>query len=221
MKARDLTAKNAIPTKESRPFGQGIPLVQRPKTMVSKNTHNIENARPKTPTIVRKLGVETTTLKSNSQRRIEKPEKGTPRSKYSSIISEKSPRAKSSREIFVKGGPTKHAESIQYHEDVPTKECYDDQNCDQESDRLLDCLREGCRKQYDPARLNDHFFNILNNPHRKETQNFMPKGKCQMKRDGRQFMQVGDTEIFYDDSVLDDIINFGLRSRVSSNCNTN
>ena len=96
-----------------------------------------------------------------------------------------------------------------------------DINFDQDGDRLLDSLREGCRKQYDPTKLNDHFANILNNPRRKEAQTFMPKEKCQTKKDGRRFMQVGGTEIFYNDSVVEDIINFGVRCRVSAMCHAN
>ena len=105
--------------------------------------------------------------------------------------------------------------------DAPIKENKGETMSDPDSDRLLDSLREGCSRQFDPAKLTSHFLNILNNPKMKASHTFMPRDKCQQMKDGRQLMQLGDTSIYYDDTVIDSIINFGMRSRVSNTANAN
>lgn len=94
----------------------------------------------------------------------------------------------------------------------------DDDDCgfDAEDERLLKSLASKCDSQYDPTKLTNEFMHIINN-NRKGTQDFMPQGRCQQKRDGRNFMKVGEVDIYYDESVLEDIINFGMRSKVSTN----
>lgn len=92
---------------------------------------------------------------------------------------------------------------------------------DADSDRLLDSLKEGCSRQFDSAKLTSHFLSILNNPRMKASHTFMPSDKCQQMKDGRRLMKLGEASIYYDDSVIDSIINFGMRSRVSTNANTN
>lgn len=222
MKAREQTTKNAFPLKEPKTQAQGGHATQKPKQTTGKTASNCENLRPKTPNPTPHSSRSINNLKSTSQTRVEKSESRIAKQPIGKPFSaiDKSPRAKSSRNIPTKTTEQTPNPTVNYFDDG-AKEYMDDANCDQESDKLLDSLREGCRKQYDPTRLNDQFMKILNNPNRKETQNFMPKGKCQHKSDGRQFMQVGDTEIFFDNSVLEDIINFGMRSKVSAMCNTN
>lgn len=84
---------------------------------------------------------------------------------------------------------------------------------DDDDERLLNSLAVKCQSQYDPGKLTNEFMNIINN-HRKGTRDFMPQGKCQQKKDGRHFMKVGDVNIYYDESVLDEILNYGMRSKV-------
>ena len=47
----------------------------------------------------------------------------------------------------------------------------------------------------------------------------MPKGKCLQRKDGKNFMKVGEVDIFYDESVLGEILNFGMRSKAMTGQN--
>lgn len=108
-----------------------------------------------------------------------------------------------------------------FSSEVRGKENNPDMANDTDGEKLLDSLREGCSRQFDPAKLTSHFLNIINNPSMKESSAFMPKDKCQRTKDGRHMMQLGEASIYYDDSVIDSIINFGMRSRVSTIANAN
>lgn len=88
---------------------------------------------------------------------------------------------------------------------------------DQEGELLLESLRQGCNRQFDPAKLTNRFVSILSNSTHMASDSFMPKDKYERLRDGRQCMKLGDTTIFFDDSVIGSIINFGMRSKVSAN----
>ena len=94
----------------------------------------------------------------------------------------------------------------------------DEEVMDDEDERLLDSLAVRNQSQYDPGRLANEFMNIVNNS-RKGTKDFMPKGKCQQRKDGKNFMKVGEVDIYYDESVLSEILNFGMRSKASAGQN--
>lgn len=97
-----------------------------------------------------------------------------------------------------------------------TKVSIQESEMDAEDERLLKSLAVKCEQQYDPAKLTNEFMSIVNN-NRKGTRDFMPQGRCQQQKDGRNCMRVGDVDIFFDESILGEILNYGLRSKVSFN----
>ena len=84
----------------------------------------------------------------------------------------------------------------------------------EEDFKMLEGLRAKESEGYDVNKLTTSFLKIVNNPRRKDTKEFMPKGKCTHQKDGRQCMKVGDVNIFFDESVIDDIINISMRNKI-------
>lgn len=87
---------------------------------------------------------------------------------------------------------------------------------ERENKKLLESLNDDSMDHYDPGNLTTAFNDIFNNPVRKRLDQFLPEDKCRVKKDGRKYMKLDGVKIYYEDSVLDDIINFGMRSRLST-----
>lgn len=92
----------------------------------------------------------------------------------------------------------------------------DTENDTDASDRLLDSLRIKCQSQYNPDKLTAQFINIVNNPVRRDQSDMMPKDKCHKKKDGRNYMAIGGVDIYFDHVDIEDILNFGLRSKIGT-----
>lgn len=84
---------------------------------------------------------------------------------------------------------------------------------EKEKNKMLENLASNTT--YDSENLTNVFLNIINNPGRKIPE--LVGDKCKTKKDGRKYMKIGETKIFYDDNVLSGIINFGMRNKISTN----
>lgn len=84
-------------------------------------------------------------------------------------------------------------------------------------DALFKTLKDDIECTYDPSGLTNEFRNIVNNFGKRSADGLIHKGKYCKEKDGRSYMKIGDVNIFYDESVLGEIINFGLRSKISLN----
>lgn len=87
---------------------------------------------------------------------------------------------------------------------------------DIDGDSLLDSLRAKCQTQYNPEKLTTQFLNIINNPTRRSLMELMPQSKCHTMKDGRNFMKIGEVDIFYDKVDIEEILNLGMRTKMGT-----
>lgn len=90
---------------------------------------------------------------------------------------------------------------------------------DIDGDSLLDSLRAKCQAQYNPEKLTAQFLNIINNPMRRALTDLMPQSKCHTMKDGRNFMKVGEVDIFYDKVDIEEILNLSMRTKIGTSQN--
>lgn len=90
---------------------------------------------------------------------------------------------------------------------------------DMDGDSLLDSLRAKCQAQYNPEKLTAQFLNIINNPMRRALTDLMPQSKCHTMKDGRNFMKVGEVDIFYDKVDIEEILNLSMRTKIGTSQN--
>lgn len=217
---RGLNAVTSSNKAEGMPLTQAVTKPNRPKKITAPE------GRPRTPVGNRQATEQISSSVTRSQRNLSaKSAKGVRNAspiesskQIKSPISSKKTRGKEN----IMTPKTKNFDSIQsIHEDSSKRSINNDTYQDQECDRLLDSLKEGCKTQFDPAALTSHFLTIINNPSKKSSKSFMPKDKCRQDADGRQCLRIGQTDIYYDDDVIDTIINFSMRSKMTAGATIN
>ena len=87
---------------------------------------------------------------------------------------------------------------------------------DKEETRLFDRLRMDTDRSYNLDHLTSVCVSMLGNPASKRFENFLPRDRVR-KEEGKQYLLIGDTKIFYQEEDLNSIINFGMRSRLGNN----
>lgn len=157
---------------------------------------------------------------------------GTPRKKSATPVAhsprEKSPAFKASPSFGSKPHqpsktPTKkvHTEqqplSQQFHNEYHEQE---DEETETHSDgqRLIDGLKATCLQdnEYNTNKLVGEFAKIVQPAERRKTADFMPENKCSVGADGRKALKIGETRIFYDESVISQILDLGVRAKTSN-----
>lgn len=92
-----------------------------------------------------------------------------------------------------------------------------DQYCPSPNERdnsVLALLRGSPRKASDDP-FND-LTKLLSDPGMHQPHSFMPLASRQQSKDGRTYMEVEGSRIYYNGAVVEDIINYGLRSKLAS-----
>jgi hypothetical protein len=84
--------------------------------------------------------------------------------------------------------------------------------------KLLDGLKAVCLRdnEYNANKLVGEFAKIVHRTAARKTQDFMPESKCTVSSDGRKALKIGETRIFYDESVISQILDLGVRSKQSN-----
>lgn len=86
---------------------------------------------------------------------------------------------------------------------------------DQDDKNLLNKLKANTSNlSFDSDHMTSVFRDLLGNCGNRKTGDYLPKDKVKTKKDGRHYMKIDDTKIFYQDEDLSQIINFSLRSRI-------
>lgn len=120
--------------------------------------------------------------------------------------------AKSSKSTVDRKGDSKAELDIE-----PFSYTLSDQNCPSPNERdnsVLALLGGSPRKASDDP-FND-LTKLLSDPGMHQPHSFMPVASRQQSKDGRTYMEVEGSRIYYNGAVVEDIINYGLRSKLAS-----
>jgi hypothetical protein len=96
--------------------------------------------------------------------------------------------------------------------------CMDQYPDNSDGQKLLDGLKAVCLRdnEYNANKLVGEFAKIVHRSAARKTQDFMPENKCTVSSDGRKALKIGETRIFYDESVISQILDLGVRSKQSN-----
>lgn len=150
---------------------------------------------------------------------------GTPKRKQAPQLGDQSPR---SRSPLAKPSPSfgqGKKSTVSLKQSKPQADAIhdsdqetDEQENHSEGQKLLDGLKAVCQKdnEYNTNKLVGEFAKIVHRAAARRTQDFMPENKCSVGSDGRKAIKIGETRIFYDESVISQILDLGIRSKQSN-----
>lgn len=148
---------------------------------------------------------------------------GTPRKKSVTPVAQsprsKSPVGKASPSFGLKQPVSKTATTTKpYVEDNMHISDEDEQEGNSDGQRLIDGLKAACLRdnEYNTNKLVGEFAKIVHRTGARKTQDFMPENKCSVGSDGRKALKIGETRIFYDESVISQILDLGVRAKPSN-----
>lgn len=147
---------------------------------------------------------------------------GTPRKKSVTPVAQsprsKSPVGKASPSFGSKQPVTKVAATKPYVEEDMHISDEDEQEGHSDGQRLIDGLKAACLRdnEYNTNKLVGEFAKIVHRAGARKTQDFMPENKCSVGTDGRKALKIGETRIFYDESIISQILDLGVRSKPSN-----
>lgn len=113
--------------------------------------------------------------------------------------------------------PIKHTHKLHQGSFKQSVEDSPDKNSviDQDDKNLLNKLKANTSNlSFDSDHMTSVFRELLGNCGNRKTGDYLPKERVKTKKDGRQYMKIDNTKIFYQDEDLSQIINFALRSRI-------
>ena len=84
-----------------------------------------------------------------------------------------------------------------------------------EDRRLLNKLKADFMVQsYETDHLTSMFRELLGDSKSRKTGDYLPQDRIKTKKDGRNYLKIGEAKIFYKNEDISDIINFNMRSRL-------
>lgn len=147
---------------------------------------------------------------------------GTPTRKKTTTPGDQSPRSRSplgkpspsfgqAKKSAVSPKQTKQQPEVTYDSEPEM----DEQENHSEGQKLLDGLKAACQRdnEYNTNKLVGEFAKIVHRAAARRTQDFMPENKCSVGTDGRKAIKIGETRIYYDESVISQILDLGIRTK--------